>query len=124
MSRAFDSKTIIVIGVVVLILSVIQIETFAGKAPTMSKILFTSVRDGNYEVYIMNTDGSHQVNLTQNRADDFQAVWSPTGEQILFVSDRDGGTHDLYLMNPDGSDIRRVFKRKRRINRSNPSLGP
>ncbi|MYK16892.1 hypothetical protein F4055_01815 [Candidatus Poribacteria bacterium] len=124
MLRAFDSKKIIVIGVVVLILSVIQTEAFAGKAPTTSKILFTSVRDGNYEVYIMNTDGSHQVNLTQNRADDFQAVWAPTGEQILFVSDRDGGTHDLYLMNPDGSDIRRVFKRKRRINRSNPSWAP
>ena len=123
MSSVFTFKKAAVI-VVIPILLLIQIEAFAGKAPTTSKILFTSVRDGNYEVYMMNTDGSNQVNLTQNRADDFQAVWSPTGEQILFVSDRDGDTHDLYLMNPDGSDIRRVFKRKRRINRSNPSWSP
>ena len=35
----------------------------------------------------MNPDGSEQINLTQHRANDFQAVWSPTGDQILFVSD-------------------------------------
>lgn len=81
-----------------------------AKAPTTPKILFTSTRDGNYEVYIMNPDGSKQVNLTQHRADDLQAVWSPTGEQILFVSDRDG-IRDLYLMDPDGSNVRRVFKK-------------
>ena len=81
-----------------------------AKAPTTPKILFTSTRDGNYEVYIMNPDGSKQVNLTQHHAEDLQAVWSPTGEQILFVSDRDG-IRDLYLMDPDGSNVRRVFKK-------------
>ena len=123
MSSVFTSKKAAVIAVTSILL-LMQTEVFAGSAPTTSKILFTSVRDGNYEVYIMNTDGSNQVNLTRNRADDFQAIWSPTGEQILFVSDREDGVHDLYLMNPDGSDIRRVFKRKRRINRSNPSWSP
>ena len=84
-----------------------------GKAPTTPKILFTSTRDGNREVYMMNPDGSGQVNLTQHPATDLGAVWSPTGEQILFVSDRQGtGVRDLYLMDPDGSNIRRVFKRK------------
>ena len=82
---------------------------FAG-APTTPKILFTSTRDGNREVYIMNPDGSEQVNLTQHHGDDLQAVWSPTGEQILFVSDRHG-VRDLYLMSPDGSDVRRGFKK-------------
>ena len=117
------SKQAAVIGVV-LILLLMQTEAFAGPAPTTPKILFTSVRDGNYEVYIMNVDGSGQVNLTQNRADDFQAVWSPTGEQILFVSDRVGGTYDLYLMNPDGSNVQRVFKKKNRVNRSKPAWSP
>ena len=102
----------------------VSVSPLFAKAPTTPKILFTSVRDRNYEVYIMNADGSNQVNLTQNPADDFQAVWSPTGEQILFVSDRDGGTQGLYLMNPDGSDVRRVFKRKRRSNKSSPSWSP
>ena len=102
----------------------VSVAPLFAEVPATPKILFTSVRDGNYEVYVMNADGSHQVNLTQNPADDFQAIWSPTGEQILFVSDRNDGLYDLYLMNPDGSDIRRVFKRKRKINRSHPTWSP
>ncbi|MDE0012596.1 MAG: hypothetical protein OXU36_15705 [Candidatus Poribacteria bacterium] len=79
-----------------------------AKAPATPKILFTSTRDGNYEVYTMNPNGTEQVNLTHHRAADLDARWSPTGEQILFVSDRDG-VRDLYFIDPDGSHVRRVF---------------
>ena len=96
-----------------------------GKAPTTPKILFTSTRDGNREVYMMNPDGSEQVNLTQHRAGDMGAVWSPTGEQILFVSDRQGTrVRDLYVMDPDGSNVRRVFKKKAKGWRSDPTWSP
>lgn len=99
-------------------------QVFA-EAPTIPKILFISTRDGNSEVYIMNSDGSEQVNLTQHPADDMSAVWSPTGEQILFVSDRQGKrVRDLYLMDPDGSNVRRVFKRKIAVNRRSPTWSP
>ena len=94
-----------------------------AEAPKTPKILFTSQRDGNREVYIMNPDGSEQVNLTQHPATDLQAAWSPTGEQILFVSDR-GGTRDLYLMDADGSNVRRVFKRKIEAWRTRPTWSP
>ena len=93
-------------------------------APTTAKILFTSSRDGNYEVYMMNPDGSEQINLTQHRANDLNPVWSPTGEQILFVSDRDGGIRDLYLMDPSGSNVRPVFTRKRKSYRDSPTWSP
>ncbi len=106
----------------VLVLNTNVCSVFA-KAPTTAKILFTSTRDGNREVYIMNPDGSEQVNLTQHPATDLQAVWSPTGEKILFVSDR-GGTRDLYLMNPDGTHVRRVFNRKIEPWRDSPSWAP
>ena len=72
---------------------------------------------------MMNPDGTEQVNLTQHRSQDLRAVWSPTGEQILFVSDR-RGKRDLYLMNPDGSNIRRVFKRKIQEWRTDPTWSP
>ena len=94
-------------------------QVFA-EAPTTPKILFTSTRDGNDEVYMMNPDGSEQINLTQHRAQDPSAVWSPTGEKILFISDR-GGRRDLYLMDPDGSDVRRIFKFKTKEIRRNPT---
>ena len=108
-----------------LILHVNVFSAFA-KAPTPPKILFTSARDGNREVYIMNPDGSEQVRLTDHPANDLNAVWSPTGEQILFISDRDD-KRDLYLMNPDGSNIRRVFKNELKRNftyRDYPTWSP
>ena len=96
-----------------------------AEAPTTPKILFTSNRDGNYEVYMMNPDGSEQVNLTQHPATDLQAVWSPTGEQILFVSDRQGArVRDLYLMDADGTNVRRVFKKKIQAGRGHPAWSP
>ena len=99
-------------------------QVFA-EAPTTPKILFSSSRDGNYEVYMMNPDGSEQVNLTQHPADDLEAVWSPTGEEILFSSDRPGKrVWDLYLMDPDGSNVRRVFKRKIKVDRRSPTWSP
>ena len=106
----------------VLVLNTNVYSVFA-KAPTTPKILFTSARDGNGEIYIMNPDGSEQVRLTQHPANDLNAVWSPTGEQILFVSDR-GGRRDLYRMNADGSKVRRVFKFKIDEWRSNPTWSP
>ena len=81
-----------------------------SKAPDTAKIAFSSFRDGNGETYLMNPDGSEQVNLTHHRASDTFPVWSPTGEQILFVSDRIR-VPDLYLMESDGSNVRRVFRK-------------
>ena len=96
-----------------------------GEAPTTPKILFTSTRDGNREIYMMNPDGSEQVNLTQHPASDMDAVWSPTGEQILFASDRQGTrVRDLYVMDADGANVRRVFKRKAKGRRERPTWSP
>lgn len=103
-------RLLLIFFLILLVLIFGEEQVFA-EAPKISKILFTSTRDGNREVYMMNPDGSKQVNLTRHPATDLQAAWSPTGEQILFVSDREG-IRDLYLMDPDGSNVRRVFKKK------------
>ena len=90
-------------------------------APATAKIVFTSNRDGNAEIYIMNPDGSGQINLTRHRAADFDPVWSPTGEHILFVSDR-SKTLDLYLMDADGRNVRQFFVKTAR--RQHPTWAP
>ena len=92
-----------------------------AKAPETPKIVFRSMRDGNFEIYSMNPDGSDQTNLTRHRANDYAPVWSPTGEHILFVSDR-GGIADLYLMDADGTNVRQVFKKL--IGREFPTWSP
>ena len=92
-----------------------------AKAPETAKIVFASRRDGNFEIYIMNPDGSDQTNLTQHRANDLAPAWSPTGEQILFTSDR-GGIEDLYLMDADGANVREVFRKS--IGREYPTWSP
>jgi Tol biopolymer transport system component len=70
-------------------------------------IVFHSERDGNMEIYVMNTDGSDQRRLTNNDADDVCPAWSPDGTQIAFVSNR-GGNDEIYVMNADGSGQRRL----------------
>lgn len=73
------------------------------------KYLFTSERDGNSEIYSMNTDGSEQINLTNNPADDGFAQWSRDGQKIFFISSRDdSGKAQIYSMDADGSNIRQL----------------
>ena len=107
-------RMVLIFCMIILQLMCVRVCRVLAEAPTTPKILFTSERDRNREVYMMNPDGTEQVNLTQHGADDQQAVWSPTGEQILFVSDR-GGTPDLYF---DGCRWRECPQRLQAKNRS------
>jgi serine/threonine protein kinase len=73
------------------------------------KIAFTSDRDGNNEIYLMNADGSNVQRLTNNLTYDMFPAWSPDGSRIAFSSDRDGNL-EIYLMNADGSNVQRLTK--------------
>ncbi|MHC1783641.1 MAG: protein kinase [Anaerolineaceae bacterium] len=66
-------------------------------------IAFSSDRDGNFEIYLMDMDGGSPVRLTDNSVYDFEPVWSPDGSRIAFTSTRDGN-QEIYTMNGDGSD--------------------
>ncbi len=71
------------------------------------KIAFATNRDGNYEIYAMNPDGSSQTNLTNDAANDSGPAWYPNGSKIAFTSDRDGND-EVYVMNSDGSGVTRL----------------
>lgn len=72
-----------------------------------SRILLTSYRDGNPEVYVARADGRRLRRLTRQRGDDYAADFSPDGRKILFSSDRTGRMQ-VYVMNLDGSGVRNV----------------
>jgi Tol biopolymer transport system component len=72
-------------------------------SPDGTKIAFSSNRDGNWEIYVMNADGSGVTRLTTNRsADDAAPVWSPDASRIAFHTNRDDN-YEIYVMNADGS---------------------
>ena len=95
-----------------------------AQAPETPKIAFTSSREGNRDIYLMNPDGTQQVKITNHRAIDGMPVWSPTGEQILFASDRNKQKlhWDIYLMDADGGNVRAVFAKS--ADRSQPMWSP
>ncbi|MEP6569530.1 MAG: hypothetical protein ABJC10_07135 [Acidobacteriota bacterium] len=82
-------------------------------SPDGAKIAFTSYLSAypfNTEIYVMNADGSNQINLTNNQGWDESPTWSPDGARIAFTSQRvNEDTHrsfapQLYVMNADGSN--------------------
>jgi Tol biopolymer transport system component len=56
----------------------------------------------------MSVDGGNSQNLTQNRAQDRDASWSPDGRKIIFVSGRDDLNAELYVMNRNGGNVVRL----------------
>ncbi len=74
-------------------------------SPDGSKLAFTSNRDGNPEIYVMNRDGSGLRRMTNNPSIDVTPTWSPNGNQIAWVSDRTGSPK-IYVMNADGTGQR------------------
>jgi hypothetical protein len=71
------------------------------------KIVYETNRDGNWELYICNADGSNPVNLTNTKdVDELYPKPSPDGSKICFVADEgkpDARVRNIYYMNSDGT---------------------
>jgi TolB protein len=70
-------------------------------------IVFTSNRDGNPEVYILNAADLSVVRLTNHKGYDDEPSLSPDGATVVFCSNRNGNT-ELYIVDSDGKDLKRL----------------
>lgn len=81
----------------------------AGWSANGRRVLFTSYRDGNAEVYLVAANGGGLRRLTRKAGEDYAADFAPDGSKILFSSDRTG-LRQVYVMNLDGSGVRSVTR--------------
>src|SRR5438876_9965604 len=71
------------------------------------KLAYETNRDGNWELYLCNADGTNSVNLTKSKdVDELYPKPSPDGNKICFVADEgkgDAKIRNIYYMNTDGT---------------------
>jgi Tol biopolymer transport system component len=72
-------------------------------SPDSSRIAYCfQPGNGDFNVWVMNADGSHRRQLTGGPGRDYPTAWSPDGQRIAFSSER-AGNIDVYVMDADGS---------------------
>ena len=96
-------------------------------SPDGTKIAFTSYRDHNGEIYVMNAGGKNLKNLTLHLDSDTCPTWSPDGSKIAFWSRQVAGgvlsLSDIFVMDADGANRINLTQNPRASNRT-PSWSP
>lgn len=95
------------ISVFCLLLIVVGVAT-AGELAG-HKMLVTSVRTGDTEVFVVDPDTGDARNLSRHPAEDRYPTWSPDGRMVAFTSNRNGA-FNVYVMNADGSEVRQLTR--------------
>jgi TolB protein len=90
------------------ITNTVQVERTAVFSPDGSLIaLEVEQGGGDFEIYVMEPDGSGLTNVSNYSGFDVDPIWSPNGSTIAFVSTR-GGEFDIFSAAPDGSGVTRL----------------
>jgi TolB protein len=84
-------------------------DLFPAYSPDGRRIAFISARSGSLQVWVMNADGSHPVQLTTDAAIKGQLPdWSPDGRQIAYATDDPALGRDIWIIDADGRNPRQV----------------
>jgi len=82
-----------------------RINYLASQA-LLDRIAFASLRDGYWDIWVCNLDGSNMTQLTNNGAEERAPDWSPDGAKIAFARKWSGQDWEIMTMAADGSTIR------------------
>lgn len=78
-------------------------------SPDAIRIVFTSDRDGNQELYLVNVNTLEESRITSDDVRDELPAWTPGGDRIAFSSNRDGQKGmDIYAIQPETKQITRM----------------
>ncbi|MGE5375298.1 MAG: protein kinase domain-containing protein [Bacteroidota bacterium] len=74
-------------------------------SPDGTQIAFTSIRDGNNQIYLFDVDTQKVTSLTKPdvNVENSEPAWSPDGTQIAYMVKR-LGTYQVWIMSRDGKD--------------------
>jgi Tol biopolymer transport system component len=101
------------------LISTPSLEEYPSWSPDGQTLLFYSDLSGDREIYAVNADGNEMRRLSNSPGKDEDPDWSPDGKRIVFQSSRDKKGTAIYSMAPDGSDVRRLPIKKRKIKGTN-----
>ncbi len=83
--------------------------TFAPNyAPDSRSLTLSFERDGKSAIYLMDLVNKKLKQLSTHRSIDTSPCFSPDGKSIAFISDRDGVQPQLFIMDVDGTNVRRI----------------
>ena len=71
------------------------------------RIIYSSQAGGNFDLWIMNADGTNQKQLTSTSAVETETQVSPDGRYIFFNSDR-GKLPSVWRMDIDGNNVKQI----------------
>ena len=74
-------------------------DIYPDWAPDASQIAFQSERNGNWEVGLIEIDGTGEMVLHQSPANETRPVWSPDSKSILFLSDQGEDLQSPFVLN-------------------------
>ena len=86
-----------------------ELDEAPSYSPDGDEIVFVSFRDGNAEIYKMDSDGANEQRLTSSPGTEKSPTWSPDGRWIAFVGEADG-SFELFVMRSDASGLRRLTR--------------
>jgi TolB protein len=90
------------------ILAQTQPASGPGRGLKIAYNVLVGSKPGDYEIFVMNVDGTEQKNISNSKGVDW--VYYASGDKLYFVSDRDSAPRKyfLYEMNVDGQNVRKI----------------